>query len=81
MEHPFGLNEEDTELTAPYPAIPMAVFAASIAAEQSARLVISVPGAHVAPFVVRTWYFDGGGSGDASPILGGENFARLGKGR
>jgi len=32
----------------------MAVFAAAIAAEQSERLVISRPAAHVAPSVVRT---------------------------
>ena len=41
-------------LTVPYPAFPMAAFAEAIAAEQSARLIISVPAAHVAPFVVRT---------------------------
>ena len=55
MKHPLGLNEWDIEsVVLTDPAFPMAVFAAAIAAEQSARLVISRPAPHVAPFVVRT---------------------------
>ena len=62
----------------------MAAFASAIAAEHSARLVISVPAGHVAPSVVRTWYSsggddggdDGGRDGDGGGGSGGEGGLR-----
>jgi hypothetical protein len=50
----LGIPGELAELTVPDPGVPMAAFEAAIAAEHSARLVVSRPAAHVAPFVVRT---------------------------